>query len=191
MSTQITNVLTALAAQHAALATSGVLASTNTPNSTQYVEPTLSIKRPWLDPPEGYNPFDYQAGVQLPVVGAASTTPLTLQLGAAEVLNANGALKMASGSDGVIDALSCNFTGAGFQDFSGDITWILFADSKPISNFNNIVAQKGTVQAPRKISPIRLYAGVTYTWVVIHNSNVALNGQVVCTMTGYSYPNRG
>jgi hypothetical protein len=194
MSTNAVNQLASLAAQHHAMAASGVLASTYSPSLPGAVinnQPTLEIRRPWIEPPEGYSPFDYQAGVTLPVVNAVSATPLTNATGAAAVINSNGALKMDNGYDGVINALSCNFTGAGFTDFSGDITWILFADSKPVRNFNNILAQKGTVQVPRMVTPIRLYSGVTYTWVVIHVSNPSLNGQVICTMTGYSYPNRG
>ena len=188
---QLVNNFASLVAMHDAIATSNVLASTNTQGSTQGVPPTLSIKRPWLEEPEGALSFDYQAGVTLPAVGAASTTNLTSATGAAAVLNSDGPFIVPNGYDGVINQLSCNFNGAAFQDFSGDITWILFADSKPVNYYNNIVAQKGTVAQPRKISPLRLYSGVTYTWVVIHNSNGALNGQVVCTMTGYTYPNRG
>lgn len=184
------NQLTTLANQHTAIAVSGVLAATNTnPPSTQ--SPTLEVKRPWLDPPEGFSPYDYQAGVALPAVGAASTTNLTSATGSAAVLFNGLGLVIPDGSDGVINALSCNFTGAGFTDFSGDITWTLYANSTPVKNFANILAQKGTVQQPREISPIRLYSNVTYTWVVTHAANPSLNGQVVCTMTGYIYPNRG
>lgn len=184
--TPITNQLTTLAAQHAAIAQSNVLASTNT-NPNQGPQPVLDIKRPWIEPPEGFSPFDAQMGIALPAVGTASTTTLTSATGAAAV----GSFTVDSGYDGVINSLSCNFTGAGFSDFSGDIIWILFAGQQSVRNFNNIQAQKGTVQQPRQVAPIRLYSGVTYTWVVIHVANLALNGQVVCTLTGYTYPNRG
>ena len=187
MSTQpAVNLLATLAAQHAAIANSQVLASTNT-NTSLATQPVLDIRRPWIEPPEGFSPFDFQCGVALPVLGAASATNLTPALGATAV----GSFTVDAGYDGVINALSCNFTGAGFTDFSGDLTFILFAGNQPVRNFNNIQAQKGTVQQPRQVSPIRMYSGVIYTWVVIHNSNVSLNGQVVCTLTGYTYPNRG
>ena len=185
------NYLNSLVAMHDAIATSGILASTNTAPGATAPQPTVEIRRPWIEPPEGFSPYDYQGGVLLPVLGVASTTNLTSATGAAAVNNANGGFTVDLGYDGVINSLSCNFTGAGFTDFSGDITWILFRNNAPIRNFNNIVAQKGTVQQPRAISPIRIYSGDIITWVVIHASNPSLNGQVVCTLTGYTYPNRG
>jgi hypothetical protein len=195
MGSQIQNWLTSLTQQSQAIINSGMLVSTNTavPANLPVLAPQLEIKRPWLDPPEGYAPYDYQASATLPAVGAGSTVPqLTGATGATAVVDTNGlGLIVDNGYDGVINSLSCNFTGAGFTDFSGQIIWILFADSKPIRNFNNIQAQKGTVQIPRDIAPIRIYSGQTITWVVIHASNPSLNGEVVCTLTGYVYPNRG
>jgi len=192
MSNSLINNLNSLAAMHDAIAKSGILASTNTV-STQYPQPTLEIHRPWIEPPEGFSPFDAQFGITLPIAGVASTTFLTNATGAAVVplTGVSGGLVVTNGYDGVIKFLSCNFLGANFQDFSGDITWALFADTKPIRNFENIRAQKGTVQEPREIPPIRIYSGQTIYWVVIHANNPALNGPVVCTLTGYTYPNRG
>lgn len=187
MSTQITNQLAQLAALQQNIADSGILNSTNT-IPIQFEQPTLTVRRPWLDPPEGYAPFDAQMGTVLPPLGTPSTVPLlTTATGATSV----GSFMVEFGNDGVINALSCNFTGANFTDFSGDIVWILFADTRPIRNFQNILAQKGTVQVQRKVSPIRIYSGQLISWVVIHVNNAALNGPVICSLTGYTYPNRG
>ena len=180
---QCTNDLATYAAQQQTIANSGVLVSASAGTENENVV----VKRPWLEPPEGYSPFDAQDGIDLPVVGAASTTPLTSATGAAVVLT----FVVDNGYDGVINFLSDNFLGGGFQDFSGDIIWQLYADSAPIRNFNNITAQKGTVEQPRTVSPIRIYSGQTISFVVIHAANVTLNGPVVCTLTGYTYPNRG
>ena len=183
----VTNLQTAqdlatYAAQQMSIANTGVLSTGSADEGNNVV-----VKRPWLDPPDGYSPFDAQAGIQLPALGAASTTPLTSATGAAVVLT----FVVENGYDGVINFLSDNFLGGGFQDFSGDIIWQLYADSKAIQNFSNITAQKGTVQQPRQISPLRIFSGQTISFVVIHANNIALSGPVVCTLTGYTYPNRG
>lgn len=187
MSSQIASQLASLCALQQAIADSGILNSTNT-IPIQFQQPTLTVRRPWLDPPEGFSPFDAQFGTFLPPLGTPSTVPLlTTALGATAV----GSFPVEFGNDGAINAISCNFTGPNFTDFSGDIQWMLFADTKPIRYFNNILAQKGTVQQQRKISPIRIYSGQMITWVVIHVANPALNGAVVCSLTGFTYPNRG
>jgi hypothetical protein len=159
--------------QHLSIAHTGVLTSTQNvlPQS-----PSITIKRPWLEPPEGYSSFDSQQGGALPIVGGL----LTLVM-----------LTVDPGWDGVINFLSCNFVGGGFQDFSGSIVWSLYRNSSPIRNYNNITAQKGTVQQQRQISPIRIYSGDVITFQITHPNNVALNGNVVCSITGYTYPNRG
>jgi len=176
--------LNTLAQLHYHTVSTGILASTSVVPAGS---PPLQVRRPWLDPPEGYSPYDAADGLALPAVGAASTTNLTTALGSAAVLS----FSVDDGYDGVINALSCNFLGGGFADFSGDIVWTLYADSKPIRNFQSITSQKGTVQQPRQVSPIRIYANQVITWVVTHVGNVVLNGNVVCTLTGFVYPNRG
>jgi hypothetical protein len=132
------------------------------------------VLRPWIDEPEGSVPFDEQDGVTLPAVGAGFTIVQRFQV--------------PLGYDGVIKYLSNNFLGGGFVDFSGDIVWQILADNRPIRNFNNIRANKGTTGIPRPVSPIRIYSGQVITYVVNHVANVALAGQVVCSLTGYLYP---
>ena len=184
---QLSSWLSSLANQHAAIAETGVLDSTNT-IPVQFERPTLTVRRPWLDPPEGYSPFDFHFGTILPPVGTPSAVPLlTSAPGAAAV----GSFTVDFGWDGAINKLSANFTGPNFTNFSGDIVWMLFADTKPVRYFNNITNQKGTVELARDISPIRIYSGQIITWVVIHVSNPAINGAVICSLVGFTYPNRG
>lgn len=132
------------------------------------------VLRPWIDEPEGSVPFDEQDGITLPAVGAGFATVLSFQ--------------MPLGYDGVIKFLSNNFLGGGFVDFSGDIIWAILADGRPIRNFSNIRANKGTVTIPRPISPIRVYSGQLIRYVVNHVANVGLAGQVICSLDGYLYP---
>lgn len=154
--------------QQSALAT-GVLVQQADDPSTYYP------KRPWIDEPSGALPFDPQNGVALGAVGGSQV-----------VLTLNVPL----GYDGVIKYLSCN-TVFPFNDFSGDLQWQLLQNGRAIRNFDNILAQKGTIQIPRPISPLRIYGGDIITWVVNHVANVGLNGNIVCSLNGYFYPIQG
>lgn len=152
----------------------GILASTFiTPNPT--INPT-DVLRPWIDEPGGSIPFDEQNGIALPAVGAGASTVLSFQV--------------PLGYDGVIKYISNNFLGGGFVDFSGDIQLQILADGRPIRNFSNILANKGTPGLQRPISPIRIYSGQIISYTVNHLANVGLAGNVVCSLTGYIYPSR-
>lgn len=136
----------------------------------------LEIKHPWIDEPVGAVPFDPQSSIALPA-GSGDTLVLTFPV--------------PIGYDGVIEYISCNFTGGGFTQSSGDIVWRLENNGKPILNFSNITSEKGTIFQGRKIGRLRIYSGQTINWVVNHVSNPSLNGNIVCSFTGYLYPNRG
>lgn len=141
-------------------------------NPTPYV-----VKKPWIDEPDGSVPFDPQNGVALGAISAVIPQVILNML-------------VPVGFDGVIKRLSCN-TVFPFNNFSGDLQWQLRQNGRPIRNFDNILAQKGTIEIPREISPIRIYSGDLIQWVVFHLANVGLNGQVVCSLNGYFYPNQG
>lgn len=146
-----------------------------TPGGSSPISGSLgAILRPWIDEPDGSVPFDEQFGVALPVAFGVETVVLSFQV--------------PIGYDGVIKAISNNFLGGGFVDFSGDIRWRILADGKPIRNFSNILANKGTIAAGRIISPIRVYSGQVINYIVNHIANVGLVGQVVCSLNGYIYP---
>ena len=49
--------------------------------------------------------------------------------------------------------------------------------------------EKGTIAAPRIISPLRIYSGRTYQLVVNHLANGLLAGNVIASFVGYFYPN--
>lgn len=138
---------------------------------------TEVVRRPWLEEPDGSVPFDEQGGVVLPASPSNDTIVLSFQV--------------PDGFDGVINAVSNNFLGGGFVGFSGDIIWRILADGRAIRNFENIRAEKGTVEQPRKVSPIRIYSRQTVEYVVNHAANGLLNGQVICSATGYFYPSQG
>lgn len=136
----------------------------------------IVIKRPWLDEPSGSVPIDEQNGLALPAVGAGDSVVLTFVC--------------PDGFDGVIKKISNNVNFGGFVQFSGDIIWRILDNNRAIRGFNAIQNEKGTTATPRDISPIRIYSGHTYTYVVNHAANGALAGQTICSFGGYIYPSR-
>jgi hypothetical protein len=144
--------------------------------SEEVYNPTESFpRRPWIDEPSGSLPFDEQGGQALGIIG---TVTIVLDF------------YVPNGMDGVIKWISCN-TVFPFNNFSGDLVWQILQNGRAIRNFDNIRAEKGTIQIPRPISPIRIYSGDHIQFVVNHVANVALNGQIVCSLNGYFYPNQG
>jgi hypothetical protein len=132
-------------------------------------------KAPWIDPPEGFLSFDQVGSAVIPAVGS-QVTVLTLIV--------------PTGMDGVIKRLSNNVEAAGFTNGSGELVWRLLADGKPIRNYENITAQKGSAEQPRQVDGIRIYSGQTISYVLVHAANGAFTGQNTnCTLGGYFYPN--
>lgn len=137
----------------------------------------IVIKRPWIDEPSGSVSFDEQGGITLGVVGTGPQVVLTFIV--------------PNGFDGVIKNLSNNVNFGGFVQFSGDLIWRLKQNGRPIKNYSNILAEKGTTQAPRIVSPIRIYSGDIITWEIEHVANPLLAGQIICSLGGYTYPSKG
>lgn len=148
----------------------------NLATQAQTENENLVVKRPWIDEPAGSVPFDEQDGIALPIVGVTAT-----------VLS----FTVPTGFDGVIKFLSNNVNFGGFDQFSGDIIWRLLINKRPVRNFNNVRAEKGTIFQGREISPIRLYSKNLVEWEVEHVANGALAGQTICSFTGYVYPSKG
>jgi hypothetical protein len=137
--------------------------------------PSLIVKRPWIDEPDGSSSYDFQNGVALPAAGAMATV---LQF------------TVPDGNDGVIKWFAWNFTGGGFVQFSGDIVVQLLRNGAAIRNYDHMINERGSLQFPRQISPIRIFANQVITMTVLNNS-VLLTGNVVGDLSGYFYPNRG
>ena len=170
---QQANGLLELANLHNTLLTQNQLVCSGTGDNASAQLPTTVVTRPWLESPEGSVPFDPQIAVGLPAV-AASTTVVTLIV--------------PEGYDGVINAYSWNFTGGGFVQGSGDIQVQILRNGAAVRNYDNILVEKGTIAAPRPISPLRVYSGQIITLVVNHTANALLNGNVVGCFSGYFYP---
>jgi hypothetical protein len=141
--------------------------------SPAQVTPTPIIQRPWINPPEGFVPYDAANAIALPNVPLAGTVV---------------SFVVPDGQDGVINSFSWNFTGGGFVQGSGDIVVQVQRNGAPVRNFENILVEKGTIGIPRPISPIRIFSKQVISIVVTHAANGLLNGFVVGSLVGYFYP---
>lgn len=177
--TSATDLTELIAVHQAKLGNGGFFTSVPDVNSPPQGDGVAEItRRPWLDPPLGSYAFDEQDGILLPAVSATVFTAVLT-------------FRVPNGSDGVINFISNNFLGGGFTNFSGDIIWQILANGRPIRNFSNIRAEKGTVNQGRIISPIRIYSNQVIQYVVRHAANgVLTGGQVICSCNGNYYPSQ-
>lgn len=139
-------------------------------------ESIVSVKRPWIDPPQGSLTYDERQVVALGGIGSTVTVVT---------------ITVPDGYDGVIQAYSWNLSGGGFVQGSGDLVAQILRDGTPIRNFDNILVEAGTIGQPRNISPIRIYSKQVITLTVFHSANAAVNGNLVGSLLGYFYPAQG
>ena len=135
-----------------------------------------SVKRPWIDPPEGYSSFDAASSIALPAVGISGTIVSFL---------------VPDGWDGVVNAFSWNFTGAGFNEGSGDLVVQILRNDAAVRNYDNITVSKGTIPIPRPISAIRIYSKQLVSIRITNVTGGLLTGNVVGSLVGYIYPSKG
>lgn len=139
--------------------------------------PTAVSQRVWVSEPPGSVPFDEQGGISLGAPQPGVDIPVVT-------------MTVPYGFDGVIKYIANAPTDPAFVDFSGDLIWRILINGRPVRNFANILARKGTMAQGRIISPIRIFSGdiVQYT---VQFAAGALTGQVVCSLNGYLYPSKG
>lgn len=131
---------------------------------------------PWIYPPKGYLSFDEQGVAALGLVG---TTVNIL------------VFQVPQGYDGVIKKISHNTSFGGFINGSGDLAWRINIGGVMVKNYGNMLSEMGSQQIPREIAGIRVFAGQPIIYQVNHVANVALAGNVVCSLGGWFYPRKG
>lgn len=134
---------------------------------------------PWIFPPPGYRSIDQTGVISTPAVAATPTTVLSIQA--------------PIGWDGVILRIANVFTGPGFLEGSGDLTWGIFINgNQPIEGYGQILTTFGSVAQPRDISGFIIRSGQTLVYNVI-NANAALTGgtNIICTFSGYFWRSQG
>jgi hypothetical protein len=134
--------------------------------------------QPWAEMPANGIPFDEIASIATPAAGAAETTVLRFVVPA--------------GLNGVILGVYNEYTGVGFVQGVGDITWRIYRADKPVRNYNNILTFMGTLQTARVVEGgILIYAGEEIRYTVQHNAGSPLPGpgtRTLAALKGYYWP---
>lgn len=131
---------------------------------------------PWIEPPEGFQPFDFAAVVDTPAVSGPLTDSLVLSFA------------VPRGFDGVIKDLSHNVVGGGFTEGSGDLVWRLRVDNQFVKNYGRITVQFGTIAEPRGTYGIVLKSGQTFRYLVANAAYLVGGTKIICTARGWFYP---
>lgn len=137
----------------------------------------LANDAPWNEQPFNSIPFYPKTSISLPAVGSPDTLVTRLIV--------------PDGHDGVIRQISCNFAGGSLAPGSGNIVWRILRNNIPVTNFDNMIAEYGTIDQPVEISGIRIASNDVVDFVVNHVANASLNGLVICAFEGYFYPKVG
>ena len=140
------------------------------------------VDYPWTKQPPNSRPFDFQQEISTPAVDTIFHNVINI--------NNENCILVPVGYDGVINSYSCNFTGGGFVDGSGDLVWRITRNGNPIKNFEFILTERGDPNQPIKVNDIRIYSGDRVQFLINHANNPALSiGYIICDLGGYFYPN--
>jgi hypothetical protein len=131
--------------------------------SAQYTPVGLgsqSVFAPWIYPPPGWQSFMQVGVIPTPLNdGLDHIVPL---IGS----STNGGLLTPDGFYGIINKVSLNYTGPGFVQGSGDITWRILRDLQAVKNYNAITSEMGTPQQRLPIDGIPMIPGQNFQVVV-------------------------
>lgn len=131
---------------------------------------------PWVEPPEGFQPFDFAGVIDTPAISGPLADSAVLLF------------TVPAGFDAVIRDLSHNVTGGGFVEGSGDLVWRLRVDNEYVRNFGRLTVQFGTVAEPRGTYGIVVKSGQTFRYLVANAGYIAGGTKVICTARGWFYP---
>ena len=96
-----------------------------------------------------------------------------------------------TGYDGVIQQTVNFWTGVGFQEGSGELTWRIKINSRWIKDYGNITTTLGSLSTPYTVfnGPIRISTRQTITYYVNNAVGSGLaGGRTVCALFGWFYP---
>lgn len=129
---------------------------------------------PWVEPPPGFQSFDYSKHIATPAVGVDT-----------EVLQ----FVVPDGFDGIIRRLSNNYTGPNFVQGSGQLIWRLLVDRMVVKNYGQILIEMGSIHHPRDTDGILVRSGQVVRYMVTC-SDAALVGTtgIICSLAGYFWP---
>jgi hypothetical protein len=134
---------------------------------------------PWQVQPANGRRIQQTAAITLPAEGT-ETTVLTY--------------RVPVGWDGVVFSVVNLFTGAGFNEASGDITWRVRVNQWWLKGLNEITTTMGSLEFPYQLEGggYRLLSGqdVTYTATLGAGASgrLAPTGRILCALSGWIYP---
>ena len=138
-------------------------------------------KRPWHEMPVEGERLLVPASIPLPADDGADNLVLEY--------------RMPVGWDGVIQHLSCRYTGTGFVDYSGDILWRLKVGERWIPGFEAVPTQlneltKSYVDVGAYTRLLSLQFVRVYAAVAVGAAATLAGGRIAAAITGYKYPRR-
>jgi hypothetical protein len=142
--------------------------------ATKYLDP------PWIKMPAQGKRYSPISSIPLPVSGYGTDVLVTQ-------------IRVPLGYDGVINYIVQNYTGQGFQEGSGDLTWRIQLNQRWVKNYGNTTNQIGTLsqgpQSPNSLIIVQSNQLVSY-YVNVAASAAAdlMGGRIVCALFGYWWP---
>jgi hypothetical protein len=104
-----------------------------------------------------------------------------------------GTYLIPSGWDGAINRFICQFTGTGFDDFSGNIVWRLQINKRFAKNLGNVINTYGDFQSAFIVpgDAIRVISNQTLNLIVnVPAGSPVAGGVVAAGIFGWIYPRR-
>jgi len=95
------------------------------------------------------------------------------------------------GYDGVAVTTVANYTGQGFVEGSGDLTWRIQLNERYVKNYGNLQTQVGSLTIPTNIgNSVRLLSGQLVQFFVNRrvNSISLTGGRIICALLGWWWP---
>lgn len=158
--------------------------------------------------PQGRKKYTTPPWVSMPAEGRRfrpiSVSPLT-DFQTLGVFNATDVIclqmRVPLGYDGVISDVVFNFTGSGFIEGSGDITWRLSADylldstgvptARWLRDMGEVTTSLGSLTQPSPVprGGLRVYSNDLVTvWANVAAAAVIANGNIITSIAGWVYP---
>ena len=144
----------------------------------------------WEQPPWQVQPsqgIPYRQMFALPIASISGGGPFN---GIDTIL---GQWNVENGYDGIINQFVCGYTGAGFDEFSGNIVWRVRVDNRYAKNLGNVQNTFGSLHAAFLVPGygIRLVSNQTVTlYANIPAGSPVVGGVVTAGVFGWTYPRR-
>lgn len=141
---------------------------------------TRLIAAPWLIEPPDSESYHLAAGIAIPAVSPTAFSTVVQ-------------IVCPPGRNGVLNRIANVLVGGTFTAFSGDIVWQIVRNpgagiTAAERNYQNITASLGNIDAPAKISGIRIFENDVIALVVRNNAIIPGGELIGGLLGGYFYP---